>query len=152
MSTPTPPRKANAFAKLVRQPGGLTMNEAVRAADANLQSIRGQLLAEVEASVERMQTLGRALRDASDGGALEELYALANSVVGMSGASGLRALGQVCYSLCEVIDRLQTSGAWNGPAVQVHMDSLWLLRPGTAEGEAQQEAIVVALKRVVGRI
>lgn len=151
MNAPT--RKPGTFAKLVRQPGGVSMDEAVRAADANLESIRGRLVAEIEATLERMQALGGALRDGpGDGRALEELYASANAVIGLAGAPGLRGLGRVCYSLCELIDRLQTSGAWNGPAVRIHMDSLRALRPGTAEGEAQQEAIVAALKRVVARV
>ena len=152
MSPPTLTRKANAFAKLVRQPGGLSMDEAVRAADENLRSIRGQLVAEVEAAVERMQALGGALRDGPDQGALNELYRSANSVIGLAGPSGLPATGQVCYSLCELIDRLQTSDTWNAPALQVHMDSLRLLRSGAAEDEAQQEAIVAALRRVVARV
>lgn len=128
------------------------MDEAVRAADANLQSIRGQLVAEIEATVERIQAFGgAALRDPPDERALEQLYNLANSVIGMAGTAGLRALGRVCYSLCDLIDRLQTSRTWSATAVQVHLDSLRLLSAGTAEVEAE-EAIVAALKQVVARV
>lgn len=145
-------RPAGAFAKLVRQPGGMTEDEAVRAADANLESIREKLVAEIEATLERMHAVAGALGDAPGAPALEELYKAANSVIGMAGAPSLRTLGQVCHSLCELIDRLQTTGAWNAAAVRLHMDSLRVLRPGTAEDAARQEAIVAALKRVVGRI
>lgn len=152
MKAPTAPRKPNDFAKLVRRPGGLSMDEAVRAADANLLSIRGRLVAEVGATLERMQALGVALQDGPDGRALDELYALSNSVIGVAGASGLPALGQICFGLCELIDRLQTSGAWNGQAVRVHLDSLKALRPGAAATEADREAVVAALRQVVARI
>ena len=153
MSAPALPRRAGNFAKLVRKPGGLSLDEAVRAPDANLQSIRGQLIAEVEATVERMQALaGNAFRDGPDERALEQLYQLSNSVVGIAGAAGLRALGQVCYNLCELIDRLQTSRGWNVAAVRVHIDSLHLLCAGTADDGSEHEAIVAALGRVVARI
>lgn len=152
MKTPTVTRKGNAFGKLVRQPGGVGMEEAVRAADENLRAIRGQLRAEVEAAVERMRALGRGLEDGACPAALEELYRLANCVVGLAGASGLPALGRVCYSLCELVDRLQGARTWNWPAVRVHMDSLRLLRPGAEGSEAEQEAVVAALRRVVARV
>jgi hypothetical protein len=144
--------KRGAFAKLVLQPGGATMEEAVRAAEANLASIHGMLVVEVEAALERVQTLGETLRDEPDGRALDRLYEEANALIGITGGPGLRALNQVCYSLCELIDRLQASRVGNAPAVRIHLDSLRLLRPGTAEGEAEQDAMVSALRRVVQRI
>ena len=145
-------KPAGSFAKLVRQPGGMTQDEAVRAADANLESIREKLAEEIRATLDWMHAIGGALGDEPGTPALEELYKAANSVIGMAGAPGLRALGRVCYSLCELIDRLQTTRTWNAAAVRLHMDSLRVLRPGATEDEARQEAIVAALKRVVGRI
>lgn len=152
MGAPTPTRKASRFAELVLQPGGMSMEEAVRAADANLEAIRGRLLASVEAILERMQALGGAHGHGPDGRALNDLYALSNTAIGVAGAAGLHALAQVCLSLCELIDRLQAAGAWNGPALRVHLDSLRRLGPGASDSGAEQEAIVAALKRVVARL
>lgn len=150
--TPRMPRKAGHFARLVHQPGGVTMDEAVLAADANLETLRSGLEAEIGATIGAMQSLGTALDGAPDPAAIEKLYRLSNLVIGLAGIPGLRAIGRVCYSLCELIDRSQTSRTWNAAAVQVHMDCLRALRPGTAGDEAQQDAVVAALGRVVGRI
>lgn len=152
MNAPIPPRKPSSFAGLVRRPGGLSMDEAVRAADANLLSMRGRLVAEIGATLERMQALGGELRDGSDRRALDELYDLSNSVIGMAGASGLPTLGQVCFSLCELIDRSQTSQAWHRQAVKLHFDSLKALRPGAADAGVDGEVVAAALRRVVARI
>ena len=149
---PQTPRNAGQFAKLVRQPGGMTADEAVLAASANLETLRGGLEAEIAAAIGAMQSLDAAQADVPDPASIDALYRLSNRVIGLAGLPGLRAVGQICFSLCELIDRLQTSRTWNTAAVRVHMDCLRALRPGSAGDEDQQDAVVAALRRVVGRI
>lgn len=143
------PGRANRLATLVHQPGGLVIDEAIDAANANLELIRGPMVQRIEVMVERMQAIGAVLESDLDAEALDELYTLANSVVGMAGVFGLECLGQVSCSLCTLIDHLRTSTVWDGRALCVHMDSLRLLRPGTMQDLAQQDAIVAALRRVL---
>lgn len=144
--------KPNRLSRLVHQPGGVTMDEAVQAADANLETIREKVVAEIEAIVERMQAVGTILRTGPDERALEELYTLANSVVGMAGVFGMAALGQVSYSLCDLVDRMRTRKKWDGAAMQVHMDSLRLVRSGTQGDGDGHRAVIAALRQVVERL
>lgn len=147
-----PTRPPNRLARLVQGPGGLAAEEAVRAADAGLERIRDDVVREIAAVVARMQALGAALEGGPDEGALRSLYGLANSVVGMAGVFGMAPLGEVCFSLCELIDRMAVRQRWEPAAVRVHLDSIGLLRPGAPAGERGHEEIVAALRRVVERV
>lgn len=146
------PGQPNRLATLVHQPAGLSLDEAIVAADANLNLIRGTVVREIEVMVERMQAIGAAPQTDLDAQSLNELYALANSVVGMAGVFGMECLGQVSFSLCALLDHMRSAAEIDGRALKVHMDSLRLLRPGTLQDLAQQDAIVAALRRVVGSL
>ena len=139
----------NTIAKLVLKPGGTSLSEAVAAAESNLDTIRDRMLGEVSTTIARMDTLGHAILRHPDPVAIDELYRLGNTVVGIAGVFGMGSLGQVAYSLCDLIDRLRSRSTWDASAVKVHMDSLRLLQsPGPA---VDPEAVVAALRRVVDR-
>ena len=145
-------RQPSRLAGLVHQPGGVTIDEAVEAADTALETIREEVTAEIYSTLERMLVLGHDMKAGYDKYALDELYVLANTVVGMAGVFGMHSLGEVSFSLCELVDRLKTMKKWDGPAMQVHMDSLRLLRPGATQSDVQQKALVGALRRIVARV
>ena len=147
MSTSSP--QPNRLAKLVHQRGGQPMAVAIRAAEANLHHIRGDVIGEIEAILARMHAIEAA---GSDAQSLEELYTLANSVIGMAGLFGMSGLGHVCFSLCELLDRLRSQHKQDAPALRVHMESLHLLRPGATYDKERQTAVIVALQRIVARV
>lgn len=144
-SSPQP----NRLAKLVHQRGGQPMAVAVHAAETNLHRIQGDVISEIEAILARMHAIEAA---GSDVQSLDELYTLANSVIGMAGLFGMAGLGHVCFSLCELLDQLKSQHAQDAPALRVHMESLHLLRPGTTYNQEQETAVIVALQRIVARI
>ena len=99
MSTVRTTFPENRFAKLARQPGGLSLTEALSRAQANLDSIRDESAAYVDA---RLGEIDAAL--GGDGSrvedeALRRAYGLANDVVGVAGACGLGPVGEAAYSL-----------------------------------------------------
>jgi chemotaxis protein histidine kinase CheA len=146
------PAHVKRFANLVNRPGGQTAEEAIGAASANLETIRDRVVAAIDTTVQQMQALGVLLHAGSDPAAVEEMYKLANTVVGLAGTAGLGSLGDVSYSLCELIDRLRMARIWNIQAIQLHLDALRRLQ-NTAPGEqAAAQAVTDALRRVVARI
>jgi chemotaxis protein histidine kinase CheA len=151
VSTPRIPAHTRRLAGLVHRPGGLTEEEAVCAADANLETIRERTLQQMDGTLQLMQTIGQTLETSADRTALEALYAHSNTIVGVAGVFGMAGLSAVAYSLCELIDRLRTSRTWNAQAVSIHLDSLRLMRmagPGGTENREMQ----TALRRLVDRV
>lgn len=141
---------ASRLSALLNQPGGMTAAEAAAAAHRRLQAMHGEAVAGIDGMAARMAALGPRLAQGPDRAALDELYVLANAVFGTAGLFGLGTLGEVAYSLCELIDRLRASGEWHPAALQVHLNGLALVRnagPGV-------QSVAAGLRRVaesVGR-
>lgn len=141
---------ASRLSALLNQPGGMTAAEAAAAAHRRLQAMHGEAVAGVDGMTARMAALGPRLAQGPDRAALDELYVLANAVFGTAGLFGLEALGEVAYSLCELIDRLRVSGAWHPAALQVHLNGLALARAAASN----VQPVTKGLRRVaesVGR-
>jgi chemotaxis protein histidine kinase CheA len=151
VSTPRIPAHTRRLAGLVHRPGGLTEDEAVSAADANLETIRERTLQRMDGTLQLMDAIGRTLEAGIDRQALEELYAHSNTIVGVAGVFGMGGLSAVAYSLCELIDRMRTSRTWNAQAVSVHLDSLRLMR-ASGPGHEENREMQAALRRLVDRV
>ena len=145
------PLHTRRMAGLVNRPGGLTADEAVTAAEANLESLRGRGLEEIATAVERMHAIGDTLKAGSNEAAQTELYTLSNFLVGVAGVFGFAGLGEVAFSLCTLLDRMRISASWSMASVQIHLDSLRLAYAGKLQGN-QMSSIATALKQVVDRV
>jgi hypothetical protein len=145
------PAHTKRLANKVNQPGGLTEEEAVTAATANLETLRDRTQHELDATVQLIRTIGQGLQSPPDPKSVRELYSLSNSVVAIAGVYGMGGLSAVAYSLCELIDRLRTSRTWNSSAVQVHIDSL-LLMQGSGPGKQEELEVQHALRLVLERV
>ncbi|WP_158744828.1 hypothetical protein [Acidisphaera sp. L21] len=136
---------------LVNRPGGITVSEAVVAAEANLATIRVRGLDEITSTLAKIQTIGEALRAGPNPVKQTELYDLSNILVGVCGVFGMGGLGEVAFSLCSLLDRMREAGVWSMPSVQTHLDSLRLLHSATLE-PAAMAAVTAALRQVVERV
>ena len=143
------PDHTRRFASLVLRPGGLTAKEAVASAEQNLLALRGQGLEQVYAAIDRMEAAGPAFRADPWGDTRVELYGLANSLIGVAGVFGLPEIGEVAYSLCSLLDGADTAGS--AAAVQLHLDSLRLLRRGGMD-PTQIQLIGAALRQVADHL
>ncbi len=146
------PAHVKRFANLVNRHGGQTAEEAIDAASTNLETIRDRVVSAIDTTLQRMQALGVVLQAGADPAATEELYKLANTVIGLAGTAGLGRLGEVSYSLCELIDRLRMAKIWNAAAIQLHLDALRRLQTTEPGQEEAAQAVKEALRRVVARI
>ena len=150
MTMPTA-RKPNSFGKIVLQPGGTTMEEAITAADANLAGLKAAVVQELNDTVARMQAIGAAMQGIFDEPRMDDIYTLANTVIGMAGVFGTESLGKVSYSLCDLIDRNRRNARSDDLGIRLHIDTLRLISNGAVAGIDQQEAMVVSLRKIVER-
>ncbi len=144
------PSQARRLSDLVHRPGGMTVNEAVSAAEARLDVIRDSSLKELAAMVDHMLSLGEEIATVPSIAAFDALYSASNTVVGVAGVFGLPELGKVAFSLCTLLDRQRSLPAWNMQAIQLHLDSLRVMS-GDEDNERKQ-AVIKALHQVVDRL
>lgn len=143
----------NRLAKLVRQPGGIGLQQAIAAASSNLESIRDELLVGLDEYLQQVDAIGADPRLPEDRAMQEDLYQKSNFVAGVAGHCGLAELGQAAYTFCEVLDRFLSGAAWSAPAVMVHLDALKVLRATDPSAANQNGAAVVqGLRKVTERI
>ena len=145
------PSHTKRLAAKINQPGGMTEEEAIEAATANLESVRGRTEHELNATLQQIRAIGQALQVPPDPASVRELYSLSNSVVGIAGVYGMSGLSAVAYSLCDLVDRLRTAKMWNAASVQIHIDSL-LLMQGDGPGREQEQQIQQALRKLLDRV
>lgn len=138
----------NRLAKMIREPGGVKLNEAVRQAEENLKSVQDSCLEALDGYLAEIERLHREGGAKPSEAAKASIYQLANDIHGMAGVFGLGDLGRAAFSLCELVDRLCAAGRWNAASVEVHLSALRLLRqPGGDHGD-----MLEGLRRVVARV
>jgi hypothetical protein len=140
----------NRLGKMVKEPGGVRLGEALEQASRNLDDIQMECLRAMDGQIEDMERLcaegGRHPTDDTK----HEIYDLANDVLAVAGSFRLKELGEAAFCLCELVDRLRTSGKWSQPAVEVHLSAFRLLRhpdPG-----ADRSSVVLGLRGLTERI
>ncbi len=140
----------NRLAKMVREPGGLRIGQALEQAETNLDAIREASLQAMDAQIDELDRLcaegGRKPADAIK----DQMYDLANDVLAVAGAFELGELGQAAFSLCELVDRLRTRGQWNQAAVEVHLSAFRLLR--NQEAGADHSSVIQGLRGLTERV
>ena len=125
----------SSLSKKMAEPGGLTIEAIERRAQERLQSHKVEALRAVERAVcDLEERTGANLREGD-----EELYRIASQMLDVAGFFDTGPLYDAGYSLCELLDVLQTQGQWNSDAINVHVSALRLilkedckLTPGTA--------------------
>lgn len=141
-------RRPNRLGKLISTPGGRKLGEAVARAEANIETLRPGLLAEVDGALERL----RAAAGRADAQGRSEVYACAASIVGFAGLCGLTRVGEVAYNLCELSDRYIDAGTWNAAAVAAHIQTMGVLRAANLpDDSAEAAAVLEGLKSLVRR-
>lgn len=145
-------RVKNRLAAVVRTPGGKTVAEAVAGAEAQLDSIKGECVAAVDAILASMAEVSAGLKSAPNPEGVSDLYDLSNEMIGIAGIAGHPSVGDAAFSFCELLDGFMETGGWNWPAVAVHLNGLKLLRAmGDQLGEAERDQVLDGLRKVVRR-
>ncbi|MBU1377631.1 MAG: hypothetical protein KKE02_10355 [Alphaproteobacteria bacterium] len=143
----------NKLAQITREPGGRTIENAVRAAETRIESTRGASVAALVEKAEQMTALAAQGRAAGDPAVFDGIYDMSNAIFGIAGAFGLKALADAAFSLCDLADWFRGGEAANWPAIDVHVNGIRLLATlGDKAGAAGAESILEGLRRVRARV
>jgi hypothetical protein len=138
------------LAKLLRTPGGVPVAEALERAQQNLEELKPTCIAELQALLElaqaRLDEMGEALDDAG----MADLYAIAVRGIGGGEVCDRPGVDMALTSLCDLLDRLRTKGAYDRPAISVHVQS-WRLLMNESGADEAVEAIIQGLRKVSAR-
>jgi hypothetical protein len=137
----------NRLAKLLRAAGGKPVVEALEDASANLKTIEPEAQAELQVMLREVEARYAALGETYDDEKLDDLYFIANRVIGVAGVCGRQAVDVALVSLCQLLDYLKTAERWDNASVGVHVQALRLLL-GADPNDQQVAAILDGLKRV----
>ena len=133
------------LSKQLAQPGGRTIADAERLADAGLQRHKADVMVDLERRIGQLETVCAAAAPDQQ----PQVYALASGIVDLAGFFDTGPLYSAAYSLCELCDRMQTLGVWNWPAVEVHVKALRLILAGGCTVGAESDVLLQGLSRVL---
>ena len=142
----------NRLAKVVSLPGGKTVAEALRGADARIESVRDDCLASLADKGARLQRLAELAKAGSPEEAIAGIYSVANDVFSIAGAFQMTELAEAAYGLCDLADDSRPAETINWPAIGVHIDGVRLL--ATVDGSQDpttRAAIADGLRAVAAR-
>lgn len=133
---------------MLRKPGGTTVAEAVVQAETNLEGLQEAGWLQLDSGLAEMDKVFARYGDKFDADLIAEHYGIAVSLIGLPSLCGLNALENAAHSLCDLLDRLATTGRWDRDGVQVHVQALRLLRNLPAGADAVAEPVLDGLRRV----
>lgn len=144
----TAPRTFKVETPLARQlarPGGRSIAEAQRRAQEGLETHRESTLSDVGRLIDQLEALCASRTPES--AAL--VYDRAASLIDLAGFFDTGPLYEAGYSLCELSDRMRTSGAWSWPAVDVHAQALRLIHAGGCKADDDARVLLQGLQSVL---
>ena len=104
------PAHTKRLAQLINQPGGITAQEAVAAAEQQLEGLRERGLSDITATIRAVQALASGLPPEELEARGNELYRMSNSLIGVAGVFGKSGVGDVALSFCTLIERRRSPG------------------------------------------
>ena len=138
----------NRLAKLVGEPGGRTLIDALRSAEARVETVRERCLDSLGPKIERLQALAKSGREGCETDAAG-VYAIANEIFALAGLFDQPMLAEAALSLCELMANGDEGAPPNWPAVDVHVDAIRLLR--VAGDDPSLAGVIDQLRKVSGR-
>lgn len=129
--------------------GGVTRDDAVAAAIANVQSISAEGDAVMVASIQEIEKIVIKCGGKLETTALNEILTHGDQVITLSGTFGYDYLDRATRSLCDTIECLLSANRSDMAPVAVHADAMRLFSPGKdgPKGEAA-EGVLAELARV----
>lgn len=109
--------------KMVGGATGITVAQALKAADRRLSDIKDEKFAAIDVKIDRLVELAWS----ADADRWSIIYRGANEIFALAGAFDLRELSETAYSLCCLLARKDRSSAFEAVAM-VHLDTMRTLR------------------------
>lgn len=133
------------LARQLAIPGGRTIADAKRLAEAGLESHKADIMGDLGRLVGQLE--GLCATRTVEGQA--RVYALASALVDMAGFFDTGPLYTAGYSLCDLGERMQSAGVWSWPAVEVHVKALRLILAGGCKSGAESDVLLQGLRSVL---
>lgn len=145
-------RPALRLPKLLREPGGLALADALKLAARNLEAASPAYLEALAEGLTEVERLAAAVSDLYDPAVITQLYDRSSNLIGVASVCGQPSIDDALYSLCDLLEHLRTRQISDVEAIMVHVRALRLLiqHPGAA-GLAGAQAILAGLHRVSDR-
>ena len=142
----------NRLTKMIRKPGGVTLEQALTRGESNLESIKDRCRDALDEKLAGLKALALQPADTDRAAAQSALYDLGNDIIGLAQPAGFPQIGAAAYSLCDLIDCMNArqTDAWS--SVAIHVESISLLRGPLAEDQAGGEVILDGLSKLLGRL
>lgn len=124
------------------------MSEAIRAAEAGLESHREEGMRSLAVTLGRLE----AACAARDEGAEAQVYELASAFADAAGFFDTGPLYAAAFSLCETSDRMMAGGCWRWPPVEVHVRAMRLILAAGCESTEATRTLQEGLASIVARL
>lgn len=128
-------------------PGGSTLAEAVRKAEAGVEARRGAAMQAINDAVTALEAA--CVERRPDGG--PAVYELAAGVVDMAGFYDTGPFHTAAFSLCEIAARMNETGRWDWPSTQVHVRALRLILQDDFQENEGTRAVLDGLEALCRR-
>ena len=129
--------------------GGISVDDALKRADASLETLRGPCEAAIDAALVQIETRFGASAADRDTRGFEELHRLSANIIDAAIFARDSGVDKAARALCQLTGLCQARDAWDWLAVDLHVNALRLLRTaGSSLGRGEREAVVEGLKQV----
>jgi hypothetical protein len=130
----------NRLGELLHRPGGLKRDEAITAADQNVETLREEFVASIPGEIAALESiLAAAGRQRVAAGDLEVMLERAAHLLTLSGTFGYDLLDRVVKRFCDLVCGMIEKNIEDAAAVDVHLCAMRLVCPG-ANGLTEAEA------------
>jgi hypothetical protein len=142
-------RRENRLASLLRKPGGLTVEEALKRAERHLEAVREKSVSALDGMIEEVAQIA-ASKDADK---LTIVKSHANEIFSLAGTFQLKELSEAANSLHELLIYGPQGEATPWSSIGVHVDALRSLRRPEMNGDLSgRMAVVQGLRLVSARL
>ena len=130
---------------ILDKPGGVSVEMAMRRADAALEHHREDASKALSLTMQKLDALTIARTLAPD-----QFYERATFVLDIAGIFQ-PPLCRAANSLCDLVQRMQAADRWDWPSIEVHLASMRLLMGKTDDKEPSVQTVLKGLGAVVSR-
>ncbi len=141
------------LAKLLKEPGGKPVVQALKDAGKGLEGLRDECLIGLGQTLDQAELVVKNARGVPQQAVVSELYRIVSGALGAASACGLSSLDTLLHSLSNLLDNLKVREVWEGKAVSVHLQTFRLLLHTERTGdEAGVQTILEGLRQVNARV
>lgn len=133
--------------KLLGESGGVKVRDALAAANAGIESLRGRCMTAIDVKIENIAQHARA----GDQASLKACYRYANEIYSEAAMYELKELSAAAHSLCDLLSVGEIERV-PAEAIRVHVDSMRVLRsPMMSDNAAMRETVLAELRALSKR-